>query len=111
MAKLAISNIVKVPVELTINDNGKDKSFKFSLICNRRKQSELDAIQKEEKLIVDVLKDIVIGWEGQTLVVDDMTDLPSEFNAANFGDMLDVKDAPLRFYLAYMNEVGAKTKN
>ena len=111
MFKLAVENLVKVPVKFNLNNNGKVSNFSFSLTCDRLDQDELrDVFADKDLLIKDLLKRITKGWSGQTLVLDD-SNKPAEFSDDAFAAMLGVAGIDGVMYSAYLKEVGAKEKN
>ena len=70
--KLAIQNSVKVPVKFTLNNSGKVATFSYSVICDRIDQDEIKArLNNQDERISDFLAEIITGWEGQTLVVEE----------------------------------------
>lgn len=109
--KLAIGNIIKVPVHFTINDEGKSVDFDFTLTCKRISQDEMTAtMEKGEHLVSTFMERVITGWNGQKLVLDD------EGNEAPFTKdalqlMLGITGVPMVFYLAYLKECRAKAKN
>lgn len=109
--KLVIDDTVQVPVKFETNNNGKGKSFNFNLTCNRLSQQEISEIIKDDDaLVVDVLKDIVIGWQNQNLVVDE-DNKPCAFSVESFEMMLSLKGIGIVAWQSYLKEVGAKIKN
>lgn len=109
--KLIISNTVRVPIKLTLNDAGKEKEFSFTLVCDRLDADEIQQRQQSgEALISDLVRGVTRGWEGQTLVVDE-EGKPAEFDIAAFDVLLSVKNLSAVLYAAYLKECGAKAKN
>lgn len=109
--QLVIEDTVQVPVKFETNNNGKGKAFNFNLTCKRLSQDEITAIRKdEEALIVDVMKDLTIGWQNQTLVVD-QDKKPVPFSDEAFSLMLSLTGIGVVMWQSYQKEVGAKVKN
>lgn len=111
--KLAISNTVQVPVTVVIPNNGQGRSeaFKFSLQCDRLDQPTLAKALKDDALsVTSFLCDIVKGWDGQRLVIEE-DGSPSVFSREAFEDLLRVAGVPKLALEAYLKEVTAKEKN
>lgn len=110
--KLAISDKVLVPVTAVIpNLQGRKDTYKFNLVCIR-----LDAETLRKKLATDQLsavefvKDVVTGWDGQKLVLED-DGSPSAFSPEALEDLLSIAGVPQLCSRAYVVEVTAKEKN
>lgn len=108
--KLAISNIVVVPVEVKIGDEtGKPKTHKFSITCNRLGADDLTAafngISPQ-----DFLMNEVTGWSGQKLVLED-DGTPAEFCADSLAALLDIQGMVMVVFGAYLKEAAATAKN
>lgn len=109
--KLAISDIVKVPVKLTLNNGGKIASFSFSITADRLDQEQVKTrLGDGEALIVEFLTEIIKDWHGQTLVIDE-NDKPAEFGPDALAMMLGTTGVAVVIYMAYLKELGAKSKN
>lgn len=111
MAKLAIANIVRVPIKFEVNEQGKTKSFFFHLLCDRLSQDEIGERTKDpEKKLSEFVRGVTLGWEGQTLVLDE-DDKPADFSLETFDLMFGLPNLALLAYNSYFKEVGAKAKN
>lgn len=108
--KLAIGNIIQIPVKFEIQDNGKPVVFKFELIGDRIDQDALTAEVKAGTLPVDIVRPRISGWSGQKLVLND-DDSPAEFSAENWGAMLKVPGVGAVIYGAFLKASGASEKN
>jgi hypothetical protein len=107
---LSIQDTVEVPVKFTLKEGKVNKSFAFTLIATRQPQSVVDRwVSDNQHAVKDILSEIVTGWNGQTLVMED--DKPAEFSAEAFSAMLDAPGVAGRCYVAYLTECGAKAKN
>ena len=107
--KLVVRNKLRVPVKGSIADeNGKQVSFSFVLLCRRLSQTQIQAAQEnKDELVVDFIKDVTEGWED----VIDSTGQPLPFDDDNFAAVMDQAGLPGVCFQAYMKEVGAVAKN
>lgn len=111
MNTLAISNTVEFSVKLSIKDGGVLKPFAFTLVATRLEQDEISAkLDNKEGLSTDFLKEVVTGWKGQRLVLDDEGQ-PAEFSPEGLAAMLRVTGLANVCFNAYLKEVVAKEKN
>lgn len=109
--KLAIGNIVNAPIKFTLNDNGEDKEFEFTLKADRLSSDEISELQKDPAVTVtNFVKRVVHGWEGQKLVLDD-NGTPASFSNEAFDAMLKTSGVPFVLYSGYLKACGAKEKN
>lgn len=110
--KLAISNKVLVPVTVILaNAAGRNETFKFHLVCERQESEALRKSMTDEKLsAVDFLHEVVTGWDGQKLVLED-DGTPSPFSREALDDMLSIPGVAALISRAYVLEVTAKEKN
>ena len=109
--KLAIENTVKVPVNINLNNAGKTVNHNYSLIAARYDQDQVRAmIDDSERTVADVVKEVVTGWSGQKLVLDDVG-TPAEFSEEALAIMLTVPGIANVIYQSWLAEIGAKTKN
>jgi hypothetical protein len=107
---LSIQDTVEVPVKFTLKEGKVNKTFAFSLIAMRQPQNVIEQwVKDDQRAVKDILAEIVTGWSGQTLVMED--DKPAEFSEEAFAAMLDAPGVAGRCYLAYLTECGAKAKN
>lgn len=109
--KLIIENTVKVPVKFTLNNNGKIASFFFSVTCDRLDQAEIKSrLGDGEALISEFLADIIKGWDGQKLVVEE-DGAPADFDSEALDMLLSTAGVSMVIFNAYLKECGAKEKN
>lgn len=109
--QLAVGNTVEVPVRFALKDAGQEKSFKFTLLCERMPADEITkAMQNKETPIKEVMADVVKGWEGQKLVLDG-EGKPAAFSSEAFDCLMAVPGVPIVVLNAYLKECGAKSKN
>jgi hypothetical protein len=106
--KIAIGNIVQVPLKFTLRDGSVDKLFAFSLTAMRRTPEEIDA--DTEKTLKDFLLDNITDWCGQTLVLQDNNE-PAPFSREAFDFMLKQPGMVGCVWRSYQHECGSKEKN
>lgn len=112
MYKLAIDDVVEVPVKFTIKSGRVIKPFTFTLTCTRLfDHDEITArLEEKENKFKEFMAGLVTGWSGQRLVLDEAGQ-PVEFNDEALNAMLSVPGVAKQCYDAYMREVLAKEKN
>ena len=121
-AVLRIGNFIQIPVRLEINDAGKDAVFSFHLTAKRLSVDQwrehfTDQGEHSEQTVKEFLLNHVTGWKGQTLVIDEETDHPSDYTSDNFALMLGVLGVQSVVFAGYLKEVlkasapEAKAKN
>lgn len=111
MFTLAVENEVEVPVKLTLKSKGVAKLFSFTLEATRLAQTEInERLENKESLIKDFLIEVVHGWKGQRLVLNERGE-PADFGAEAFEAMLNVAGVATVCFNAYFQECGAKAKN
>lgn len=108
--KLAIANIVKVPVKFTLNNGGKIAQFAFNVTCDRLDQAEIKSRLEGDAIISEFLSGVITGWDGQKLVVEE-DGTPAEFDAESLDMMLSTAGVSPAIFNAYLKECGAKEKN
>lgn len=109
--KLAVADRVKVPVKFTIRDGGAEKTFAFTLECERLSDEAIKArLKNEEEPVNDFMRDVARGWSGQKLVLNEEGE-PAEFSAEAFDAMLNMAGVGVVLFKAYLAECGAKAKN
>lgn len=109
--KLVIENTVKVPVKFSLNNNGKTTPFSLTLICDRLEQAEIKSRSSDgEKTAREFLTDVIKGWEGQKLIVED-DGTPADFDDESCEMLLNTAGVAMVIYIAYLKECGAKEKN
>lgn len=107
--KLVVRNKLRVPVKGAINgEDGKPIKFDFVLICDRLKQSQIDAaLADKDSSVPDFVRSVATGWEG--VLADDGSAL--EFDEENLSSVLENAGLPAVCFSAYLKEVGATAKN
>ena len=112
MYKLAIDDVVEVPVKFTFKSGSVAKPFAFTLICNRLADQDLITARLEEKehKFKDFMTGLVTNWAGQRFVLDDAGQ-PVDFNDDSLAAMLSAPGVAKQCFDAYMREVLAKEKN
>lgn len=113
MYKLAVEDVVEVPVKLTLRAGKVDKSFAFTLVAKRLASNELtEAFKAVEFHYKDFFEStgVITDWSGQRLVLDD-SGAPAPFSSEALSFMLATPGVAHLVYLAYMKECGAKEKN
>lgn len=107
--KLVTRNKLRVSVKGSIaGEDGKPVPFSFVLLCERLSQTKIEeAMNDKSETVKDFIKRVTNGWEDVT----DDAGQPLNFDADNFGDVLDQAGMPAVCYTAYLKEVGAVAKN
>ncbi|MEO8118914.1 MAG: hypothetical protein ABI606_06290 [Rhodoferax sp.] len=109
--KLAIDDVVEVPVKFTIKVKGVDKLFAFSFTANRLDQDEISSrLDEKEKKTKDFMADLITGWSGQRLVLT-ASDEPADFSPEALEMMLNATGVATVLFNAYLKGCGAKEKN
>lgn len=114
--KLAISDMVSVPVIFEQMDGGKKKKFNFKLLMERMTEEDWLASVKDENGIVsnvkikDQLISITKGWEDQTFVLNE-AGAPAEFCEEALAVMFGVPGILNICLNSYVKESAAKAKN
>ena len=106
--KIAVGNVVQVPVKFTLRDGSVDKLFSFSLTATRRTPEEVEA--QPELSVKDFLLDNVTDWSGQRLVLQDNNE-PAPFSREAFEFMLKQPGIVGLVWAAYQRQAGSKEKN
>ena len=113
MYKLAVENVVEVPVKFTLKSGKVNKAFAFTLTAKRLPQDEITeafkAVEFNFKAFLEATS-VVTDWSGQRLVLDDAGE-PVPFSADAFSFLLNVTGVAQAIYVAYAKECGAKEKN
>ena len=114
--KLSVSDILSLTIAFDLADGDKKKKFNFTLLAKRLGEDEFqsrckgdEGIPTNEK-IKQVMLDIVTGWKGQTLVLDEQ-DQPADFCAEALDVMFQTPKVLDIVTQVYLKEVGAKAKN
>jgi hypothetical protein len=105
--KLSVAAFLLVPMAFTLTDGDKVTSFEFELQAKRVGEDEFQASNDKIKAL---MLDIITGWKGQTLVLDEDAQ-PAAFCREALEVMFEtpgVVDIATRNYL---KEVAARAKN
>jgi len=111
--RLAISNKVRFPVTLSIDDDHGSKTiYRCDLFADRLSVTELRGLEigRDDKAVEDFLCRVCTGWAGQTLVLED-DGTPAAFSADALRDMLGVPGAIGIVSARYLAAITAKEKN
>lgn len=108
--RIAVEDTLEFPVKITLNDAGKLRGFSFSLVAKRKPAPDMVAfLQNMGSLSFGagyeetcaLLREVVTGWKGQTLVVDDETGAPAAFSRDGFELMLGLLGVASTMLLSY----------
>lgn len=111
MYKLTIQNTAQVKVKFTLKDKGVDRLFVFTLDATRLEQDEISSrLEEKEKKIKDFMSDLITGWDGQRLVLN-QDDTPATFSPEALDVLLNVPGVAAVIFNAYLKDCGAKEKN
>ena len=106
--KIAVGNIVQVPVKFSLREGSIDRIFSFSLTAERRTPEEIE--DKPELSVKDFMLDNVSDWSGQRLVLLD-TNEPAPFSREAFDFMLKQHGVLGSVWTAYQKQCASKEKN
>jgi len=106
--KIAIGNVVLVPVKFTLREGSVDRLFSFTLTATRRSQEEIEA--QPDQSVLDLLKEVTTDWQGQRLVLLDNNE-PAAFSTEAFDFMLKQPGILGVVWAAYQRQCGSKEKN
>lgn len=110
--KFAVAPVVRVPVKFQAADGQKTVPFSFVLICKRLQQTEVsDRVNTDAQTVREFMADVVTGWEGQTLVLEEATGQPAAFSAEALVAMFEFPGVAFTAYQSYLKHFGAKEKN
>lgn len=109
--KLAIGNVVEVPVRFTLADNGRPRAFSFTITATLMALPELRALLDADNAQTkdEFMRDKVLGWKGQTLVLDE-DNAPAPFSLDALDAMFSVIGVGGVVFDAYLEACGAKGK-
>lgn len=111
MYKLAIDDIVEVPVKFTLKNGSVNKLFAFALQTTRLDQDAITSrLEEHGNKFAPFLKEVVTGWSGQRLILT-ADDQPADFGPETFDAMLGAAGVSSVIFAAYLRECGAKEKN
>jgi len=106
--KLAVGNMVQVPVRFSLRDGALDKNYTLTLTATRHGPDDIAAM--ESVTVNDFMLAQVSGWSGtHPVLAEDGTPAPYSSEALAF--LLKVPGVLDAVWLAYLRECGAKTKN
>ncbi|ODU07998.1 MAG: hypothetical protein ABS84_14910 [Rubrivivax sp. SCN 71-131] len=101
--KLAISDIIDVPVKASLADGGKKVTHAFTLHARRIDAEPLrEALNDSSVLIGDFLREHVVGWGDQRLVLDEETGAPASFSDEAFAAMRSVPGIERLIFESYL---------
>lgn len=109
--KLAIADVVEVPMNFTLNNAGKPAVFKYTLLAHRLSQDEM-AKRVEDgqgEKVSHFLTEVVYGWRSQRLILTE-DDKPAEFSPEALELMWSVPGVSLLAYQNYAKEISVKEK-
>lgn len=106
--KIAIGNVVQVPVKFTLREGAVDKLFSFTLTASRKTQDEME--EQPEQTIREFLLENVTDWSGQRLVLHEDGE-PAAFAREAFEYMLKQQGVQGVIWNAYQRQVAGKEKN
>ena len=96
--RVAIGDMLQVPVKGEINDADKVVKFDFTLTVRR-----LDTTDQSSKLSgADYLRAHTSAWKGQRLVIDEETGHPAEFSAEALEVMFSIVGMESVCWSAYL---------
>ncbi|MDD5028904.1 MAG: hypothetical protein PHH58_05275 [Rhodoferax sp.] len=108
MFKIAIGNVVVIPVKFTMKDGSVSKQFAFTLIALRKTEDDLDL--KPEQTIKECLLESVTDWVDQRFVLLENNE-PAPFGPVAFEYMLKQPGVLDVVWEAYRATCRAKEKN
>ena len=106
--KIAIANVVQVPVKFTLREGAVDKLFSFTLTASRKTQDEME--DQPEQTIREFLLENVSDWSGQRLVLREDNE-PAAFSREAFEYLLKQHGLQAVVWNAYQRQVASKEKN
>lgn len=111
MFRLAIEDTVEVPVKFTLKSKGINKAFSFTFDAKRLAQDEISTrLEDKEKKVKDFMGDLVTGWAGQRLVLNEAGE-PADFSEDALEVMLNAPGVASILFNAYLKDCGATAKN
>jgi hypothetical protein len=103
--RLIVADKIKLPIRLTLNDNGKKAEHKFSLTAQRIAQDEVRALMADgEKTVRELLVEKISGWEGQRLVIGE-DDEPAPFSSEALEVLLSLPGVDSIVFGTYLREL------
>jgi hypothetical protein len=111
MYKLAVEDVVEVPVKFTLKNKGVNRLFSYTIICDRLPQEVInERLESSNKKVTDFMREVMTGWRDQRLVLL-ADDSPADFNDESCDVMLNAAGVGTVLFNAYFKECGAKEKN
>jgi hypothetical protein len=109
--QLAVEDTVEVPVKFTFKAGRVNKSFSFTVFCDRLDQDEINERRKTpDMLVTDFMRPLMKGWKDQLFVLDSHGK-PADFSEGARDVMLNAAGVGTVIFNSYLKEVGAKEKN
>lgn len=108
MFKIAVSNVVVLPIKFTMKDGTTNKLFAFTLTAARKTQEEIE--EHPEQTIKEFLLENVTDWQGQRLVLLENNE-PAAFSREALDYMLKQPGLLSIVWAAYGRESAGKEKN
>jgi hypothetical protein len=111
--KLAIGNVIGVKMKGTTRDeNGAEKRFEFTLVCNRVGNEELRKLltSRESVTAESFFEKNATNWRGQELVQDE-EGRPAPFSAEALAVLFTIEGMASMCWQAYLDQVVAVAKN
>jgi hypothetical protein len=102
--RLIVADKIKLPIRLSLNDNGKKAEHKFSLTAARISQDEVRALMADDGTVRDLLVRKISGWEGQRLVIGD-DDEPAPFSVEALEVLLSLPGVDSIVFGTYLREL------
>lgn len=100
--KLAIANVVEIPVRFKVQDGGTTKTHAFTLIGDRLDQQQVrDLAKDDETTVKELLMQRLTGWRAQRLVLDD-SDQPAPFSPEALECLLSLPGMEMVAYRGYL---------
>lgn len=108
--KLAVAPIAEFPVKLAFTDGGSQRTAEFRLQAKRMSEPELRAVRRDtDKTTADILVDQVVGWQDQTLVLDE-TGKPAAYSPEALLCLLSLPGAANVCFDNYIRAIGVEGK-
>lgn len=110
--KLAIADVIGVKVEgKTTQDDGSDKPFKFTLVCDRLPHDQVKKhLEDKEGTTVEFFQKHARGWKDQKLVLDGEGN-PAEFGGEALAMLFTIAGMANTCWAAYLAQVVVTAKN
>jgi hypothetical protein len=106
--KIAVGNIVEVPLKFTFRDGAVDRLFSLTLTATRKTQEEIE--EDPDLSVKDFLLNNVTDWGNQRFVLLDNNE-PAPYSRENFEFLLKQPGLLGTVWQAYQKAVASKEKN